>query len=211
MQKTSFLFLLILTGVALIGAYQALFPLPAGIVFERFFALSALFIICVSLMIGPLAIIDIKYAPLIEPRRAVGISAFVFVAAHIILALDFMFSWNISAVLGYFPTQISIPAAVILLAMVLTSSDWAVRNMGMVSWKRLQIFIYPAFLLILAHFVLQSNGLFIKTQAGTFVNLAEVGVLALSFVTIGMQLCGFYLRRKRAAKTAAQPGQADAA
>lgn len=201
MQKASFLFLLILIGVALIGAYEAFFTLPASTLFVRFFALSALFIICVSLVIGPLAVIDAKYAPLIEPRRAVGIAAFVFAAIHALLALDFAFGWQIDYALAYFPTLIAVPAAVILLAMVLTSSDWAVKKMGMGSWKTLQMFIYPAFLLMLAHFILQSNGLYAKTRAAVQVNWAEAAVLALCAATIVMQCYGFYLRRKRAAKT----------
>ncbi len=203
MQKTSFLFLLILLGVALIGAYHALFPLlPAATIFGRFFALSALFILCVSLIIGPLAVINSKYASLIEPRRAVGIAAFVFVAIHVLLELDFAFGFNFSTVLGYFPMQLAVPAAVILLAMALTSSDWAVKKMGMGKWKTLQMFVYPAFLLIAGHFVLSANGLFVKTQAGTFVNLAEAAVLALCGVTVLMQVYGFYLRKKRGAKSA---------
>ncbi len=211
MQKTSFLFLLILIGVALIGAYHALFPLlPAATAFGRFFALSSLFLICVSLIIGPLATISAKYASLIEPRRAVGIAAFVFMAIHALLALDFMFGWDFNAVLGYFPTMISVPATVLLLAMVLTSSDWAVKKMGVGSWKTLQMLIYPAFLLILGHFILQSKGLFVKTQAGTFVNLAEVAVLAICAVTIVMQCYGFYLRRKRASDAAGTSDLAEA-
>jgi sulfoxide reductase heme-binding subunit YedZ len=203
MQKSSFLFLLILAGVALIGAYNALFPLPAGTMLIRFFALSSLFIICVALVIGPLAVIDIKYASLIEPRRAIGIAGFVFAATHILLALGLVFGWQLAAVLGAFPILISIPAALILLAMTLTSSDWAVQKLGMGSWKTLQMLIYPAFVLILAHFMLQSNGLFAKTQAGTFVNLAEVAVLALSIVAIILQFYGFYLKKKRLSAVAA--------
>ena len=201
-QKSSFLFLLILLCVGLIGAYNALFPMPAGQVFIRFFALSALFLICVSLIIGPLAVIDIRYASLIEPRRAVGISAFIFTAIHVLLALDFVFGWNIGAVLGVFPQAISIPAALILLAMALTSSDWAVKKMGMGKWKTVQYFIYPAFVLILVHFILLSNGLFAKTPNGVFVNLSEVGVLALCAITIALQACGFYLKRKRMSEAA---------
>ncbi len=201
-QKSSFLFLLILIGVALIGAYDAFFPLPASLIFIRFFALSALFLICVSLIIGPLAVIDIKYASLIEPRRAVGITAFVFAAIHALLALDFTFGWNIGVALGFFPIMITIPAIIILLAMTLTSSDWAVKKMGMGKWKTLHYFIYPAFALLVAHFVLKSNGLLAKTKAGTFVNLAEAGVLILCAITVALQIYGFYLKRKRMMKAA---------
>lgn len=204
MQKNSFMFLLILSGVALIGAYEAFFPMPANIILDRFFALSSLYLICISLMIGPLAVIDTKYASLIEPRRSVGIAAFVFAAIHSLLALDFNYGWQIGVALSFIPALLSIPAALILLAMTLTSSDWAVQKMGMGNWKKLQMLIYPAYLLILAHFILMSNGLFLKIASGVFVNLAEVAMLILSGATILLQACGYYLKRKRVAEAKAQ-------
>ena len=188
MQKNSFLFLIVIAGVALLAAYYAPTTLTASVLMVRFTALAAFFMLCVSLIIGPLAAIDSKYAPLIEPRRAVGLAAFVFVALHFILVLALYFNWQALELLNYFPIMLAIPAFVILAAMALTSSDFAVQKMGMGKWKILQMFVYPAFVLILAHFVLQAgkhNGL----------NEAELALLALGAVTILLQLYGFYLRR----------------
>ncbi|VVC00018.1 Sulfoxide reductase heme-binding subunit YedZ [uncultured archaeon] len=202
MQKGSFLFFLILAGVALIGAYSALFPLPSDVIMVRFLALSALFILSVSLMMGPLAVMNPKYASLIEPRRAVGLAGFIFAVLHILLAISLELGWQLGVVFGYAPILVAVPATLVLLAMALSSSDFAVQKLG-ANWKRLHQLIYIAFILILAHFVLQSNGLFAKTSAGTFVNLAEIGVLLVAFAAVLMQLYGFYLRRKRMASAAA--------
>ncbi len=203
------MFLLIVTGLALIGGYNALFPLSAGTVFTRFFALSSLYLICVSLIIGPLAVLDIRFAALIESRRSVGIAAFVLAAIHTLLAFDFYFGFSLNAIISSFPQIVVLPAAVILLAMTLTSSDWAVKNMGMGKWKYLQMLIYPAFVLILVHFFYLSNGLFSKMGSLVFVNLSEIGLLVLCAITILLQVAGFYVKHQRMS-AAAKARQASA-
>jgi len=190
MQKNSFLFLIVIAGVALLAAYYAPTQLTSSILMVRFTALAAFFMLSVSLIIGPLAAMDSKYFPLIEPRRALGIAAFAFVLIHFLLVLALYFDWQALELLNYFPIVLAIPATVILLAMTLTSSDWAVQKMGMGKWKMLQMFVYPAFILILAHFVLQAG----KHKG---LNEAEITLLALGAVAILFQLYGFYLRKSK--------------
>ncbi len=200
MQKSSFLFLLILAGVALIGAYQALSDNASSVAIVRFLALSAFFLLCVSLMIGPLAVLRGPiFAQLIEPRRAVGVAAFVFAALHSSLVLSLYFNWNIGNVISMLPLAIAIPAYVILLAMALTSTDWAVAKLGLAKWKTLHRFVYIAFILIFAHFILKSNGLYSRGSASVPLNIAEVALVLLGIATVILQVAGFFIFSKRKA------------
>ena len=198
MHKTSFLFLLLLTGVALIGAYHALSGDSATVLTVRFLALSAFFLLCVSLMIGPLAVFwPQQFAALIEPRRAVGLAAFLFAALHVLLTMSLYFSWDIGAAASLLPIAVAVPAAVILLAAALTSCDFAVKKLGMARWKSIQRLVYLAFALILAHFILQSNGLLAKGGKAVPLNLAEAALVLLGAATIALQIAGFYTQMKR--------------
>ena len=201
MHKTSFLFLLLLLGVALLGTYHALSGDSATVLAVRFLALCAFFLLCVSLMIGPLAVFwPHQFAPLIEPRRAVGLAAFLFGALHVLLALSLYFGWDVGAAVSFLPNLIAAPAAVILLAGALTSCDFAVNRLGMAKWKSIQRFVYAAFVLLLAHFLLESNGLFAKGGKAVPLNLAEAALVLLAAATIILQIAGFYTRISRKAE-----------
>jgi len=198
MQKTSFLFLLLLLGISLIGAYQALTGAPATAATARFLALSAFFLLCVSLMIGPLAVFQPeKFASLIEPRRAVGLAAFFFAALHIVVVISLYFGWDFASVLSFPQLVIAVPAAAILALLALTSCDYAVEKMGMAKWKTLQYLVYPSFILLFIHFMLKSNGLFAKQGAALSLNFSEAALLLFALATIALQVAGFYVRVKR--------------
>lgn len=201
MHKPSFLFLLLLLGVALLGAYHALSGAPAATLAIRFLALSALFLLCVSLMIGPLAVFwPHQFSSLIEPRRAIGLAAFAFAALHLLLVLSLYFNWDIGTAVSFLPNAVAVPAAVILLAATLTSCDFAVSRLGLAKWKSIQRFVYAAFVLLLAHFLLKSNGLFAKGDKPVPLNLAEAALLLLAAATIALQIAGFYTRMTRKAE-----------
>lgn len=214
MQKSSFLFLLILTAVSLLGAYHALVPEPsAATAIIRFLALAAFFLLCVSLLIGPLVVFwPQKFVQLIEPRRAVGIAAFVFCSLHVFLAASLYFSWDIGAMVAFLPLVIAIPAYIIMLALALTACDFAVNTLGMAKWKTIQRFAYLAFVLLFVHFLLQSTGLYAKNGKPATLNFAELALLALGIATVAFQIAGFVTFRKRqaaskAAAAAAPEGQ----
>lgn len=201
MQKQSFLSLLLLIGVSLLAAYQAFTDASAQVAVVRFLALSAFFLLCVALVIGPLAVLRPQaFAPIIESRRSVGLAAFFLGALHAILAMALYFNWDFGLVVSTFPLAIALPALVILIALALTSCDFAVQKMGMAKWKMLQYFAYPAFLLLLVHFV-QANWLFGKQGAG--LNPAEISLVLFAAVAIILQVAGFYVRTKR--KAASSP------
>ncbi|VVC04531.1 Sulfoxide reductase heme-binding subunit YedZ [Candidatus Bilamarchaeum dharawalense] len=198
MQKISFLFLLLILGIALIGVYQSMFPVPTVTAYDRFFALSSFFLLCISLIIGPLVTIWPKeYAQLIEPRRAVGITTFIFIVLHFFLAMTSVFNWQLNVILASVPSLVAVLATVILLILTLTSSDFAVKVLGPVWWKRIQQFNYLAFILSFVHFVLRANGLFTPIGTKVFVNLSEVALVLLGVATVGLQIAGFVTRKNR--------------
>lgn len=196
MQKNSFMFLIILLGVALIGAYHAFSEAGTAQAVIRFMADSAFFLFSFSLILGPLAVIDPKYAALIEPRRAVGLAAFFFAALHIILVVGIYFSWQPLAPLAYLPNVVAVPAAFVLLVTALTASDYATQKLGMANWKTVQRLVYVGFAFVLAHFLLVTGG---KLQFSPL----QLALLLLAIAAIALQFYGFYLWRKRAAKNVA--------
>jgi sulfoxide reductase heme-binding subunit YedZ len=201
MQKTSQLFWFLLIGLALLAFYQAFFPVPAVTAFERFFGLAAFFLLCVSLLIGPLMVLwPQRFAAWVEPRRAVGLSAFVFLLGHFLLVGIHFFGGDFSRVFSLFQYGIAFIAFLVFLALALTSSDWAVKKMGGIPWKTLQRLAYLAFLFSLIHFLLDTNGLFVPVNSVVFVNLAELLLLLLALATIVLQFAGYWTKKNRVKK-----------
>ncbi|MDO8339794.1 MAG: hypothetical protein Q7T16_04005 [Candidatus Burarchaeum sp.] len=201
MNRASALFLLLLCSVALLAFYQALFPLPTSTSFIRFLGLSGFFLLCITLIIGPLSVLWPKaYAVLIEPRRATGIASFVFLLAHFLLVLTTVFSFNLAFIFSVHSNLTAFLAFLILIALTLTSNDFSIRVLGAGNWKNFQRLTYLAFVLAFAHFLLKVEGLAIQNIRGTTVyNLAQLALIALGIITILLQLAGFYVRIKRKA------------
>ncbi|MFH0737058.1 MAG: hypothetical protein V1827_00705 [Candidatus Micrarchaeota archaeon] len=205
MNGPSFLFLLLFCAIALIGAYNALFPVDAATAMTRSFALSGFLLLCVSLMLGPLMLIrpDI-FGQLIEPRRAIGIACFVFVLSHILILFSARFGFDIGPTIFSANPFIVIPATLILFVLTITSSDFAIKALGAGMWKNVQRFNYLAFVLIFAHFLLYSNGLFANVRGTTFVNLSEAIMVLLGIATIVLQAAGIIIRKKKEAENRAK-------
>ncbi len=205
MNKSSFLFLLLIGAMILLGAYNSLFPVPASTAFIRFFGLSAFMLLCVSLIIGPLALLwPATFAQLIEPRRAIGITSFVFVLLHLFILALARFDSDFAAALLSTNPVVTVTATALLFLLTITSSDFAVKTLGAGLWKNVQRFNYLAFVLSFAHFILFSNGLFINVRGTMFVNLAEAALALLGIVTILLQIAGFITRKKKEAENRAK-------
>ncbi len=206
MQKNSFLFLLILIMLAAIGTYQALFPAPTAMAFDQFLALSAFLLICISLMIGPLATLWPKsFAVLIEPRRAIGIAAFVFALVHIAIAFAIILGGDLGAVLSSVGNWFGVLAGILIFILAVTSSDYAIKTLGPGLWKNVQRFNYLIFILVLAHFILMSFIVSTTVSGQTFINLADVFMLLMAFATVILQIAGFLTRRRMMQKKAESP------
>ena len=197
MNKQSFLFLIIIAATAAMGVYEAFQPLQAGMAFTRFLGLEAFMLLCVSLIIGPLAILDQKYIPLIEPRRSIGLAAFSIMAGHVILAVIAEYDWDIGSLLTYAPTLVSIPAAILMLVLALTSSDYAIKLLGAKAWKWVQSANYLIFAFSFAHFLMSATGLFATRNTAALANYSEVAMVALGIAVVIIQAWGFMAKRKR--------------
>ena len=206
-MKPSKMFLILFFASALLAAYQAMFPVTASIAFTRFLGLEGFMLVCMSMMIGPLMVLrPLEYAPLVEPRRAVGLASFFIIALHIFLATALEYEYNLAGELNQFPIFVAVPAALIFLALALTSSDVAIHKLGVANWKTLQRFVYLAFILSFSHFLQMSTGLLTTTPSGLrFVNLSEVAMVLLGFATIGLQIAGFMAKRKRVSAPSTNP------
>jgi len=204
--KTSYFFLAILAGVSLLAFQHAVQDAPALALFVRFFGLAAFFLLSAALMIGPAAVLWPKhFANLIEARRSVGVSAFVFLVPHFFLTISMYFKWNFTPVFGLPQLLAGLVAGIIVLALALTSTDWAARTLGN-NWKWLHRLVYLAFLLSLYHGIVQIQKFGLDKAGG--MNLAQVAVLAVAGVAVILQVAGFITQRKRVAAAKAQANAA---
>ncbi len=197
MQKSSFLFLLIFCAIALLGAYQASQMGGSLTAFIRFTALVSYLLLCVSLIIGPLVVLrPTDFGQIVEPRRGIGIACFVFGAVHMFLVVAISMNWNLGPLLSSMDPLASVPGTILLLALAVTSSDYAIKVMGPGLWKNVQRLNYLAFIFISVHFIMKANGLSFLS-GGSRLNLAEAALLALGLATIGLQIAGFLVRRRK--------------
>jgi DMSO/TMAO reductase YedYZ heme-binding membrane subunit len=203
MNKPSMLFLLIAIASIAIALYEALAPISSGVAFVRFMALESFFLVCVSLAIGPIVVLDSKYAPLIEPRRAVGLAAFFAALAHIFLVFDIEFGWQFGIIFSEPHFFAGAAAFVIFIVLAITSSDFAIKLLGNNAWKWVQRMNYIAFLFGFFHFVRSATGLFGQSGGQLFSNYAEIFALAFGIATVLLQIAGFYVRNKREAASKA--------
>ncbi|MFH1094900.1 MAG: ferric reductase-like transmembrane domain-containing protein [Candidatus Micrarchaeota archaeon] len=209
MDKPSFLFLLIMAGTASIFAYEAFWPvfipssgfmLPPSTGFVDALALSAFFILCVSLLIGPVAVLWPKAGvPLLGSRRAVGLAAFVFSLLHAILAIGLLYGFNPGILFGNFSLMAGAAALLVLLGLALTSSDWATKALGARNWKLVQYLNYLAFLLVFVHFIGIGKGIPGPQGIPKNISVTAVLMLLLGILAILLQAAGFLLRASRKA------------
>ncbi len=193
------LFWIIMIGIVLLSVYESFFPLDASTIFTRLFGLIAFFLLCVALVIGPLTTFwPAVFGAWIEPRRAVGLSAFIFMLAHYFLVLVNRFDFDFSMVFSDIQYWIAAPTMIIFGALALTSMDVAVRKMGFGNWKTLQRLVYVGFILTLGHFYLSQTGVIVFLGGeSVFLNLAEGALWVLAMAVIVLQIAGFWATRKK--------------
>jgi len=119
----------------------------------------ALIFLMTSLAITPLRRVA-RFNLLVDVRRIIGVGAFVYAAAHILLYVaDQMFDlWKVASeiVLRLYLT-IGFTALLGLTALALTSTDGMVRRLGGRRWQKLHNIIYGIGLLALIHFFQQTK------------------------------------------------------
>lgn len=192
MHKGSFLFLVLLSAAAVLLTYHSSHELPAYVLIVRFLGVYSFLLLSLTIAISPLVSLRPGvFAQLIEPRRAVGIAAFVFALFHFLLAGFFYFDFNPAKSLAQPALVVGAAALLIMLALALTSSDYAVRALGNSSWKLLQKLNYLAFALVFAHFIMKSNGLF----GAKALNFAEVFLLLSAALAVALRVAAL-LKKK---------------
>lgn len=117
--------------------------------------------IALQLIIAGLAVTPLRRISgisLLRFRRAIGIMAFVYAALHLLvwLVLDIQLRWaEIWADLLKRPyITIGMTAFVLLVPLVATSNNLALRRMGAAAWHRLHRLVYPAALLAALHYLM---------------------------------------------------------
>lgn len=116
---------------------------------------------------------------LMKHRRAIGVLAFFFVLAHLLVwaLLDVQRVSEMWADILERPyVTIGMAGFLALLPLGLTSNDWSVRRMGAAAWRRLHRLVYPAALLGALHYVWLAKGFQIEPL---LYFAAIVGLLAL--------------------------------
>lgn len=126
---------------------------------EHLYGELALQILLASLCITPLR--TYLRINLIRFRRAVGLIAFFYVVAHLSV-WAFLDVQSLSAVWKDIAKRpyitIGMAAFVLLLPLAATSSDWAIRKLGPIRWRRVHKLVYAVILLACLHFVMLAKG-----------------------------------------------------
>lgn len=141
---------------------------PPPILIMRSTASCAFLMLHVILMIGPLARLSPRFAPLLYNRRHFGVAMFCVALVHAIVAMSFYHGlgnasplWSLFTSnqrydsLAQFPFQVlGFLALLILFLMAATSHDYWLKNLGAGTWKGLHMLVYVAYVLLVMHVTL---------------------------------------------------------
>jgi len=179
-------------------------------------AYPALVLLTATLLIGPLKILaGERLAVSIDFRRDIGIWAGIVGLFHVVVGqcvhlrgrpwLYYIYeNWQQKHVLPMrhdlfgLANYTGIVAAFVLLALLATSNDVALRKLGTPGWKQLQRWNYVCFVLTAVHTFTYQEG--IESQTAPFLGMAVAAVL----ITLPLQLIGYRRRRERLALEGAQ-------
>lgn len=127
-------------------------------------AVTAIALLHVILMIGPMARLDPRWLPLLYNRRHLGVTMFLLALVHSLLAtviyhgasdvnpIVSIFMTDAGTRLGAFPFQaFGFLALMILFVMAATSHDFWLANLTAPIWKTLHMGVYVAYALLIIH------------------------------------------------------------
>lgn len=151
--------------VALFALFsRVFFPPPedisAPITLIRALGICAILMLHLILLIGPLARLTPRAAPLLYNRRHLGVSFFVVALLHALLVVGFYGGFGnqnpllavLDAPSGSVPFEFfGFLALIIFALMAATSHDFWLANLGHAWWKTMHMLVYLAYLLVLAH------------------------------------------------------------
>ena len=160
--------------------------------------ISAFVLLSLTLGFGPLAtLIPETFGEIKSQRRATGLAAFAFLAAHALIII-YERQYSIPIIAADEKLLVAAVALAIFAALAATSNNFAIKAMGFLNWKNLQRLSYLAFALSFLHFLQSANGLFAPISQGrVFANLGELFAIALGIAAIALQTAGFLAIKKR--------------
>jgi sulfoxide reductase heme-binding subunit YedZ len=168
---------------------------------------TALVLLHIVLVIGPLCRIDSRFLPLLYNRRHLGVTLFLIALAHAVInILQFHALGDTNPILSIFtanpnygsfiqfPFQVlGVIALMILFLMAATSHDFWLHNLGPKVWKGLHMMVYFAYALLILHVLLGVVQLEKATINTFFLGAGMIGV-------IGLHLYAGILERRRLIK-----------
>ncbi len=186
------LFIALFVGISM--AVQPKFTLE--ILLIRAFAVAAMVLLHVILMIGPLARLNSRWLPLLYNRRHLGVTMFLLALIHAALAIiTYHVGSDMNPIVSIFTSDLgtrmtAIPfqvfgfvALLILFVMAATSHDFWLANLTAPIWKTLHMGVYVAYVLLVAHVafgVLQSET---ATLYAVLMGISVITLAGLHFVT----------------------------
>jgi nitrite reductase/ring-hydroxylating ferredoxin subunit/DMSO/TMAO reductase YedYZ heme-binding membrane subunit len=134
----------------------------------RGFGTAAIFLLHVTLCIGPLCRLNRRFLPVLYNRRHLGVTTFMLALAHGGFSLvQFHALGDVNPLVSLFLSNpryasfVQFPfqslgffALLILFVMAATSHDFWLNNLTPVVWKRIHMFVYVAYALLVAHITL---------------------------------------------------------
>lgn len=138
---------------------QGLYTARLAMEINHALGLWAIRLLVLTLAITPLRQ-SLQWSGLIQVRRMIGVAAFCYALAHFAAYfVDQKFNlWFVAReiVLRFYLT-IGFGVLVALLALAVTSTDGMLRRMGGKAWRKLHQLTYPAVLMAIVHYFLQSK------------------------------------------------------
>ncbi len=145
-----------LSAAAALG--DGLGPRPVNVLIHNSGYWALVFLIA-SLAITPLARVG-RFSKLLDVRRMIGVGAFVYAAAHLVLYVvdekGNLLKVASEIVLRFYLT-IGLVALLGLLALAATSTDGMIKRLGSERWRRLHQAAYVIAILAIVHFYLQTK------------------------------------------------------
>jgi sulfoxide reductase heme-binding subunit YedZ len=186
---------------------------PPPVLMMRATATCAFIMLQVILVIGPLARLSPKFAPLLYNRRHLGVAMFAVALVHGVLATLFYHGMgNANPIVGiftdnlrydsiaHFPFQtLGFAALLILFLMAATSHDYWLKNLGASFWKAMHMLVYVAYGLLVMHVALGA----LQSE----LHPAYVVLMAAGIVVVGGLHLVAGLRESRFEATAQDPGE----
>ena len=159
LKAVAFVALFVPLGFMYRDYLQGLYTARLAMEINHALGLWAIRLLVLTLAITPLRQ-SLQWPALIQVRRMVGVAAFCYAVAHFLAyVVDQKFNWWFVAreiVLRFYLT-IGFVVLLALAALAVTSTDGMLKRMGGKAWRKLHYVTYPAALMAIVHYFLQSK------------------------------------------------------